>query len=294
MYSCLTDFCSFLSSLCRVFNCRKTPDLFMNNHATLDVLPEDMKPLLQIFLEISGDWSQPNLPPTTNLEAEPLNPSDIQVWSGSINQHQDWSPNLSQLKQGMDLHSLVSLRRAFTCLTSSSSSSLYLEDYTYVPMTELKVWFYASTGSVVVYFPVSIAMSFTDVYHVGTGRIEDNQFARYIQAAAKRNFKEFQEWFQAQKFNLKTLKLFGHSRGGAVADFFWFLGRELWGDIGVTLVRAAPLASLGRSAIVEFDNVDVRNIVLVGESFRDPYTRCQKNFKHPESRSGPSIFLHVK
>lgn len=238
---------------------------------------------LQIFLEISGDWSQPT-------PDKPLKQSDIEVWSGSINHQQDWSPNLCQLKAGMDLHSLVNLRKAFSCLTGEGSR--HLEEYQHVAMSELKVWFDGESGDVVVYFPVSIAMSFSDVYHVGTGRIHENRFARYVQAAAARNFGEFETWLKGEQFQMKTLKLFGHSRGAAVADLFCFLGKKLWGQICVTLVRAAPLASLGRDEQVVFENVEVKNVVLVGEMFRDPYTRCQPNFKHPED--GPSTFLHVK
>ena len=135
-----------------------------------------------------------------------------------------------------------------------------------------------------------------DLYYGARGQIdEQNGLAKYIQSAAKRNYEEFRHFFNNLRgFEMRSLKIYGHSRGAAVADLFLLLldqGSLSKSIDNTVLIRGSPLPSLGRLGDSKtFQNANVINIVLVGDEFRDPYTKIKKEFHHPYGRN---IFLKL-
>ena len=137
-----------------------------------------------------------------------------------------------------------------------------------------------------------MSVGISDVFQAISGGIDRySGFANYVKEAGQKNYYEFRQWFvKTQGFDIKSLKLFGHSRGAAVADYFMFLN---YNDLYLaaqekTLVRGSPLPSLGHPNHVTLEDVDVVNIVIVGNEFRDPFTKFNKKFYHPHGRN---IFL---
>ena len=271
--------------------CHQSPDPLLADRRRLSVLPYhgDVKPLFEEFLSITSSPHQGgvNLPPLHQ---------NVRLLSGNINDN--WSPSYYQLYNGQDLHSLVYLRHALSKSTNPANVQDHLSGYTFVQLPEIKIWFRPESGDVVMYFPATIHYSNSDLYHVLTGHIDKrNGFAKYVQSAAKRNYIEFRKWLndqifeskinESKKFEIKSLKVYGHSRGAATADFFLFLGKNdvLKSVNDITLVRGSPLPSLGNPNHKVFHNVNVFNLVMVGDEFRDPYTRIKKQFYHPHGRN---------
>ena len=59
----------------------------------------------------------------------------------------------------------------------------------------------------------------------------------------------------------------------------------------ITLFLGSPLPSLEYPNHTTFESVNVVNIILFGDRFRDPYTKINKQFFHPQ---GIDIFLRVE
>ena len=251
----------------------------------INIPNDNLIQLLKLFLDTTS----------TSGQAEnylgPQQPS-TKMYPGNINDH--WTPSVYQFWKGQDLHSLVSLRRAVSKLIGKNYKNNELQNYSSVQLSEIKVWFKDKSGEVVLYFPASIYLGMLDVYHVVSGGAEKgNGFAKYIQTAAKKNYNEFRQWFtQQQNFEIKSLKILGHSRGAAVADLFLFMGQtDLFRLVeDITVFRGSPLPSLEAPNNNVFENVNVVNIVLFGDQFRDPYTKINKQFFHPQ---GTDIFLRI-
>ena len=241
--------------------------------------------LLNLFLDATSTSGQ------VKNELVNQQPS-IEMYPGNINDN--WTPSLYQFWKGQDLHSLVSLRRVVSRLIGKKSENDQLQGYSSIQLSEIQVWFNDKSGEVVLYFPASIYLGMLDVYHVLSGGAEkQNGFAKYIQTAAKKNYDEFRQWFtQEQNFEIKSLKILGHSRGAAVADLFLFIGQtDLLRSVeDITLFRGSPLPSLEDPNNNVFKTVNVVNIVLFGDQFRDPYTKINKRFFHPQ---GTDIFLRI-
>ena len=253
---------------------------------SLNDLPDDFNPLLATFLAVT---SLPN----TIEDAVPIH-QGIRIVSGDINDN--WSPSLYQLWKGQDLHSLVYLRKALSNVIHKVSVQQHLDGYSFTQLSELKIWWQPQSGDVIIYFPATINFSMADLYFGARGQIdEQNGLAKYIQSAAKRNYEEFRHFFNnLQGFEIRSLKIYGHSRGAAVADLFLLLLEQgnLSNSIANTvLIRGSPLPSLGRLRDNRtFQNANIINIVLVGDEFRDPYTKIKKEFYHP---NGQNIFLKL-
>ena len=244
-------------------------------------LDDDIKPLLETFLAITSS-------PNKIADDVPIyhTPS---ILAGDINDH--WSPSVYQLWKGQDLHSLVYLRKTLSKFVHESAVQESLDGYSFAQLSELKIWYQPQSGSVIIYFPATIYFSMSDIYQVFSGQIdEENGYAKYIQSAAKRNYEEFRHFFNnLQGFEIRSLKIYGHSRGAAVADLFLFLLDQaglLKSVDNTILIRGSPLPSLGHLKYNNaFQNVNVINIVLVGDEFRDPYTKIKKEFHHPNGRN---------
>ena len=242
--------------------------------------------LLKLFLEATTSTTDH----VENSLGDP--PPSTEMYPGNINDN--WTPSIYQFWKGQDLHSLVSLRHAVSRLVGKMSVHEQLQDYSSIQLSEIKVWFESKSGDVAIYFPASIDLGMLDVYHVLSGGTEKrNGFAKYVQSAAKKNYDEFRKWFtHEQNFKIKSVKVLGHSRGAAIADFFLFIGRtDLFRMVeNITLFRGSPLPSLEDPENNVFGNVNVVNIVLFGDQFRDPYTKINQHFFHPQ---GIDIFLRV-
>ena len=253
---------------------------------SLNDLPDDLNPLLTTFLAVTSS-------PNTIEDSVPIRQS-IKIISGDINDN--WSPSLYQLWKGQDLHSLVYLRQALSNLIHKEYVQQHLDGYSFTQLSELKVWWHPQSGDVIIYFPATINFSMSDLYYGARGQIdEQNGLAKYIQSAAKRNYEEFRHFFDnLQGFEIRSLKIYGHSRGAAVADSFLLLldqGNLSKSIDSTMLIRGSPLPSFGRQRHNRtFQNANVINIVLVGDEFRDPYTKFKKEFYHP---NGHNIFLKL-
>ena len=253
-------------------------------------LDDEVKQMIEMFLEVSrvSNVVQDIKPKQNRIEGHP----HLDVKQADIND--DWQPTLYQLWKGQDLHSLNYLQEILSVALVYDSENDYLKDYQSVQLSETKVWFESGSGNVVLYFPASIDLGVLDIFHVLTSQMEEKGgFAKYVKTAAKRNYNEFATWFKdTQNFIIKGLKIFGHSRGAAVADLFFIIGRQdlfqYVDEDQVSLVRGSPLPSLQYSSDNRFQDVNVINLVMVGNEFRDPYTKFNKNFYHP---TGKSLFF---
>ena len=242
-----------------------------------------------------------------NIACEPPMPLNVRMLFGCIND--SWAPTFYQLVTQQNLHRITCLYHSLFHLTQSDIDNpdependtdpltrSYLKDYSVAHISEIKVWFHRAVGDVVIYFPATIQLSIQDLYYgIGGHTEEDNGFATYITAAANKIYGEFLEWFKKKEnFSVKSLKIYGHSRGAAVADLFLFLGKNTIFESckdDISIVRGSPLPSLGRANEFLFKNVNVVNITLIGDECRDPYTKIRKGFYHP---SGYDIFLKIE
>ena len=238
----------------------------------------------------------------------PSGPLDVKMRFGSINDH--WEPTFYQLLTYQYLHRFTSLHHSLVNLTENeddfttkdstendleNTTRNYLKDYSVAKIGEIKVWFHRAVGDVVLYFPATIQLRIQDLYYgIGGHTLEENGFATYVRAAANRIYDEFLAWFKKKgNFSIHSLKIYGHSRGAAVADLFLFLGKDTIFESAkddISIVRGSPLPSLGRANEFLFKNVNIVNVTLIGDDCRDPYTKVRRGFYHP---SGYDIFLKV-
>ena len=274
--------------------CRVTMDPIARAHQRSSFsLDDEVRQIIETFLEVSrvSNVVQDIKPKQNRIEGH----HHLDVKQADIND--DWQPTLYQLWKGQDLHSLVYLQQVLSVALAHDSENEHLQNYQSVQLSETKVWFESGSGNVVLYFPASIDLGVLDILHVLTSQMEEKGgFAKYVKTAAKRNYNEFATWFKdTQNFIIKGLKIFGHSRGAAVADLFFIMGRQdlfqYVDEDQVSLVRGSPLPSLQYSSDNRFQNVNVINLVMVGNEFRDPYTKFNKNFYHP---TGKSLFFMQK
>ena len=273
--------------------CRVTMDPIARAHQrSAFSLDDEVKQMIEMFLEVSR---VSNVVKDIRQKQNKIEVKYLELKERDIND--DWQPTLYQLWKGQDLHSLDYLQQTLSVATAYDSENDHLQDYQFVQLSEIKVWFESGSGKVVLYFPASIDLGVLDVLHVLTSQMEERGgFAKYVKNAAKRNYNEFATWFKdTQNFIIKGLKIFGHSRGAAVADLFFIIGRQdlfqYVDEDQVSLVRGSPLTSLQYSSDNRFQNVNVINLVMVGNEFRDPYTKFNKNFYHP---TGKSLFFMQK
>ena len=238
----------------------------------------------------------------------PSIPLEVRMRLGCINDN--WAPTFYQLVTQQKLHRITCLYHSLFHLTQSetegenqnesegdlnSLAQSYLKDYSIAHISEIKVWFHRAVGDVVIYFPATIQLGIQDLYYgIGGHTEEDTGFATYITAAANKIYGEFLAWFRKKEnFSVKSLKIYGHSRGAAIGDLFLFRGKDTIFESAkddISIVRGSPLPSLGRANEFLFKNVNVVNITLIGNECRDPYTKIRRGFYHP---SGYDIFLKI-
>jgi len=257
--------------------------------------------VLKLFVEVMGLADQID-------RSHPCLKQNVKLCSGNIND--DWEPSLCQLLKGQDLHSLSYLHHTLSNVTKTVTeiegqpgpeneqeiiNQGYLKDYSLVQLSEVKMWFQNSLGDVVLFFPATIQFSISDLYHGACGHTEsETGFAQYVSSSATRIYEEFRQWKKQQEnFTIQSLKVYSHSRGAAVADLFLFLGEKdtFKSVIDKTLIRGSPLPSLGRANEFLFTNLNVVNVLLVGNEHRDPYSKIKKGYYHP---SGHNIFLKIE
>ena len=280
-------------SLFTVDCCRVTIDPIARAHQrSAFSLDDEVRQMIEMLLEVSSISSdiKDTKPKQNRIEVKYLELTERDI-------NDDWQPTLYQLWKGQDLHSLDYLQQTLSVATLYDSENDHLQDYQFVQLSEIKVWFESGSGKVVLYFPASIDLGVLDILHVLTSQMEEKGgFAKYVKNAARRNYNEFATWFQGtQNFIIKGLKMFGHSRGAAVADLFFIIGRQdlfqYVDEDQVSLIRGSPLPSLQYSIDNRFQNVNVINLVMVGNEFRDPYTKFNQKFYHP---TGKNLFFMKK
>ena len=267
--------------------CRVTMDPIARAHQrSAFSLDDEVKQMIEMFLEVSR---VSNVVKDIKQKQNEIEVKYLELKERDIND--DWQPTLYQLWKGQDLHSLDYLQQTLSVATAYDSENDHLQDYQFFQLSEIKVWLESGSGKVILYFPASIDLGVLDIFHVLTSQMEEKGgFAKYVKNAAKRNYNEFATWFKdTQNFIIKGLTIFGHSRGAAVADLFFIIGRQdlfqYVDEDQVSLVRGSPLPSLQYSSDNRFQNVNVINLVMVGNEFRDPYTKFNKNFYHPTGKS---------
>ena len=264
--------------------------------------------VLKLFIEVlesAHDFPKNEACQSACLPSGPLN---VKMRFGSINDH--WEPTVYQLLTQQNLHRITSLHHSLVNLTENEDESInrdssendlenstrkYLKDYSVANVSEIKVWFHRAVGDVVIYFPATIQLRIQDLYYgIGGHTLQDNGFATYVRNAANQLHDAFLTWFKKKgNFVIHSLKIYGHSRGAAVADLFLFLGKDTIFESAkddISIVRGSPLPSLGRANEFLFKNINVVNVTLIGEDCRDPYTKIRKGFYHP---SGYDIFLKI-
>ena len=265
--------------------------------------------VLKLFIEVlESAHNFPKNDQSCQSACIPSGPLNVRMRFGSINDH--WAPTFYQLLTQQNLHGIKCLYHSLFHLTQNEEGSVihedsendlgnatrsYLKDYSVANISETKVWFHRAVGDVVIYFPATIQLRIQDFYYgIGGHTQMDSGFATYVMAAANKIYNEFLAWFKKKEnFTVHSLKIYGHSRGAAVADLFLFLGKDNIFESAkddISIVRGSPLPSLGRANEFLFKNINVVNITLLGDECRDPYTKVKKGFYHP---SGYDIFLKV-